>query len=112
MRPITVTVTDVANSSPIPLDIYLKPFQVTIQCVISGTPTYTVQYTNDDVFAEGYDPDDAGSTWFDLSGIDDAVANAVDSLISPVTAIRLVVSAVGDPADSVTMRVTQAGMIG
>jgi len=110
MRPISVTQTDVGNSNPVPLDLYLTPFNVTIQCVKSGGPTYTVQYTNDDVFAVGYNP--TTGNWFDLAGITNAVADAVDSLISPVTAVRLRVTAVGAPTDSVAMRVVQAGVFG
>ena len=110
MRPITRTQTNVGDDIPVPLDLYLTPFNVTIQCVISGGPTYTVQYTNDDVYAANYNP--ATGNWFDLAGITGAVVNAVDSLISPVTAIRLRVTAVGAPTDSVQMRVTQAGVFG
>ncbi len=110
MRPITITQTGVGDSVPVPLDLYLTPFNVTIQCVISGTPTYTVQYTNDDVYAVGYDP--STGNWFDLAGIDDATTDAVDSLISPVTAIRLSVTVAPAPTDSVQMRVTQAGVLG
>lgn len=108
MRPILTTVTDVNVSGPVPLDLYLKPFQVTIQCIITGGPTYSVQYTNDDIWATGYNP--ATGNWFTLSGLSGAVASAVDTLISPVTAIRLNVTAVGAPTDSVAMRVTQAGV--
>ena len=110
MRPITRLQTNVGDDVPIPLDIYLTPFNVTVQCVISGGPTYTVQYTNDDVFAAGYDP--ATGNWFDLAGITGAIVDAVDSLISPVTAVRLRVTAVAAPTDSVQMIVTQAGTFG
>lgn len=110
MRPITTTVTDVGVSAPIPLDLYLKPFQVTIQCVKSGTPTYSVQYTNDDVFSASYNP--ATGEWNDLSAISGISVDAVDTLISPVTAIRLNITAVVDPTDSVVMRTTQAGVLG
>lgn len=110
MRPITILQTNVGDSVAVPLDLYLNPFNATIQCVITGGPTYTVQYTNDNVYAVGYVA--AAGNWFNLAGITAAVANAVDSLISPVTAIRLRVTAVGAPTDSVQMRVTQAGAVG
>lgn len=110
MRPITVTQTNTGDSAAIPLDLYLTPFHVTIQGVITGTPTYSVQYTNDDVFASSYVA--ASGNWFTLSGISGATANAVDTIIAPVTAIRLRVTAVGAPTDSVQMRVTQAGVFG
>lgn len=110
MRPITRTQVNVGDDVAIPLDQYLTPFNVTIQCVISGSPTYTVQYTLDDVFSPTFDP--ATANWFDLAGITGAVANAVDSLISPVMGIRLRVTNVVAPTDSVQMRVVQAGVFG
>lgn len=108
MRPITRTQTGVGDSIAIPLDLYLTPFNVTIQCVISGGPTYTVQYTNDDVYATAYVA--ASGNWFDLANLTGQLVNAIDTLISPVTAIRLRVTAVGAPTDSVVMRITQAGV--
>lgn len=101
MRPITVVQDGVGNSAPIPLDIFRDPFNVTVQCVITGAPTFTVEYTCDDPAAP--------VNWFPLAGITNAVANAVDSLISPVTAIRLRQTA-GAAGNGVTMRVIQAGL--
>lgn len=108
MRPMTIVQTNVGDTGAIPLDIYRDPFNCTIQCVITGGPTYSVQYTLDDVYAPGYNP--AAGNWFPLAGITGLLVNAVDSLISPVTAIRLRVTAVGAPTDSVQMRVLQAGL--
>lgn len=107
MRPITRVQTNVGNDVPIPLDIYLTPFNITIQCVISGGPTYTVQYTDDDVFAVGYNP--ATGNWTNHANLTAQTGNSIGTIISTVTAIRLQVTAVTAPTDSVQMRVTQAG---
>lgn len=108
MRPLTITQTGVGDTGAIPLDIYRNPFNVTIQCVPSGgAAVYTVQYTLDDVYAPGYNP--AAGNWFTLAGLSALSASAIDSLISPVTAIRLRVTA-APGGENVQMRVVQAGL--
>jgi hypothetical protein len=102
MRPITYRVTNTGDGVPIPLDIFRDPFAVTLACVVSGGPTYSVEFTCDD-------PANV-VTWFPLANLTAKVANASDTLISPVTAVRLRVTAVGAPADYVEMRVLQAGL--
>lgn len=108
MRPIELTTEDASEdpvSSPVcPLDLRLTPFQVTVDCVVTGTVDYDVQYTNDDIWAEGYDP--ATGNWIPMTDLDGEVADAVGTLISPVRAIRLLQNS-GD--GSVTARVVQAG---
>src|SRR5678809_775423 len=109
MRPIYQTVTDVGQTPPIPLDGYLNPFNVSLRATKSGGPTYTVEYTESDVFAEGYDPDT--DTWNALDGMTDAVADAYETLTSRVSAVRMRVTAVGAPTDSVTLAVLQSGAV-
>ena len=107
MRPIVLTQTDTGSSSMAVLDHYQTPFNVGLGCVISGTPTYTVEHTFDDVLAEGVTP-----TWFPHPDLTDQTADADGNYAFPVRAIRVTVSAVGDVADSVTATVIQAGMPG
>lgn len=108
MRPITRSLTGVANDVPTPLDIYLTPFNVTIQVIVTGTITYSVQWTNDDVFASGYNP--ATGNWFAAAtNLTNATDNEVGTLQSPVTATRLITTA---GTGTATMRVTQAGVFG
>lgn len=113
MRPITQSLSDAsggAKATPvIPLDIYLTPFNVSLQVTVVGAATYTVEFTNDDVFAVGYDPDGATANWTPLDGQTDAIANANSTLISPVTAVRMR-QTLGD--GSTTLRVVQAGVYG
>lgn len=104
MRPVTVTVAGAGNSSPIPLDLYITPFELTLQIsIVSGAINATVQYTNDDVFASGYDP--ATGNWFNHADLVNEVAAAIGTIISPVTAVRLVNADTG----TARLRVTQAG---
>lgn len=51
MRPIVVTVSSQAASNTIPMDWNQNPFSVGFAVIVSGTLTYSVQYTMDDVYA-------------------------------------------------------------
>lgn len=104
MRPVTVTVVGAGNSAVIPLDLYLTPFNVSLQLLdVAGAVDMTVQYTNDDVFAVGFDPNTA--TWFDHADLTNQLAAVTGTIISPVTAVRLVNGDVG----TAQLRVVQAG---
>lgn len=111
MRPITQTLTDAsggAKATPvIPCDLYLTPTNISLQVTVTGAATYTVEYTNDDVFAVGYNPNAASSQWTALTGMTAATANASTTIVSPVTAVRMRQTA---GAGSTTLRVVQAGV--
>lgn len=94
MRPTSVTVVGAATSVPIPLNYHSTPFNVTLQVsVVSGVIDATVQYTNDDIRAEGWTP--AGGNWFNHVDLTNVAALSDGTLISPVSAIRLVNAAAG-----------------
>jgi hypothetical protein len=94
MRPIRVTVTNAADSAVIPLDRFEAPFAVGIRCnITSGTPTYTVQYTFDDIFAPGFDP--ATADWVNHASLTAQVADADSNIAFPVTAIRITQTGTG-----------------
>jgi hypothetical protein len=104
MRPIRVTVTNTQTSAPIPLDRYPTPFNVGIGCdITAGTPTYTVSYTFDDVFASGFDA--ATAKWFDHASLTAKDADADSNIAFPVTALRIAQTGTG----VTTMTVIQAG---
>jgi len=108
MRPITYSILNgPATGVPIPLDLYLNPFNVSLQVTITGAPTYTVEFTNDDVYSPTYNP--ASGNWTALAGMTAATANANATLISPATAVRIRQTAGVGPANAVQLRVTQAG---
>jgi hypothetical protein len=91
----------VGASMPIPLDQYLTPFQVSQWVDITGTVNVTAQYTGDSVL-EGSGP----FLWFNHSDLTSVSADDVGTIISPVSAVRLLTNS---GTDSVIFRVQQAG---
>ena len=108
MRPITLTTSDASGgeqaSSVCPLDIRLDPFSVTMRSTVTGTATYTVEYTTDDIWAPGYVP--AAGNWSPFTAMSGSTVSAEATIVSPVTAIRLR-QTLGN--GSVALRVVQAG---
>jgi hypothetical protein len=77
-----------AGASPvIPLDMYLNPFNVTLELDITGTNSITVQYTNGDIFATG---SLESLVWNPLGSMTAVAVNTVDSLISAVRGVRMI----------------------
>lgn len=103
MRPIQVVVTGVAVSPPIPMDYIATAFSVGIGVFITGTATYTVEHTFDDIWAPGFSPGSA--TWLPNSGLTAQTVNKDGNYAFPVRAIRLNVSA---STGSVRMNVIQS----
>lgn len=88
MRPVRVTTTNAAVSSPVILDYNARPFAVGIGVKItSGTPTYTVQYTFDDVFDPAFNPSTA--KWFDHTSLSAKTVDADSNIAFPVMAARV-----------------------
>jgi len=109
MRPVRVTLTAAGVSAPIILDHYRAPFSVGIAVTRTGVAAvgYSVEVTYDDVFSSAVTP-----VWFELPGFPAGTPTAEDgSLSSPVTAVRLKVTAITSP-DTLTITVIQAGMPG
>lgn len=101
MRPKKITVTGVASSAWIPMDIKQAPFNVSIGCaIVSGTATYTVEHTYDDVYDLTVVP-----VVFPNAGITGQTTNKDGSYSAPVKAIRLTVTAGTAPV--VSMILTQ-----
>jgi hypothetical protein len=109
MRPIRLTLSAAGVSTPVILDHYRDPFNVGVGVTVSGTgPSYSVEYTYDDVFSSTFNPSTA--QWFAMSAFPAATATSKDSaLTTPVMAVRLNVAAI---TGSITMNVIQAGMPG
>lgn len=95
-----------SGSSPVvPLDLYLTPFNVSLWAIATGTISYDVQYTEDDVFATSYNPETGN--WVSLQGMDDATTSQQTILVSPVTAVR---SLQNSGTGSLALRILQAGI--
>lgn len=107
MRPVTLTVTGVDVSAPIILDHYISPFNSGFGVVISGSPTYSVEHTFADVFANDFNP--ATATWFVHPTINGMTTNADGNYAFPVMAVRLNVTAVNAGTDTATITLIQAG---
>jgi len=73
------------------MDILRNPFQVGFGVAVTGTVTYTIEHTFDDVQAKGFDPDTA--TWYPHPSAEDLSANVDGTYAFPVVAVRLSVTA-------------------
>lgn len=105
MRPIVLTQTGTgASSNMAVLDHYQNPFHVGIGVVVTGTVTYTIQHTFDDVLTSGVTP-----TWFNHPTLLSQTVSADGNYAFPVRAVRVNVSA---GTGTATATVIQAGMPG
>jgi hypothetical protein len=105
MKSVNLSLTGVGNSAVFAVDNYVAPANMGMAVVVTGTITYKVQYTFDNIFAAGYDPTAGTSTWFDhptLVGTSSANSN----IAYPVTGIRLITTA---GTGTATLTIIQAG---
>lgn len=93
MRRQEVTLSSVTSSAPLPVDYRAAVFNIGIGCSISSGAvlTYSIQYTFDDVYVAGYDP--SLGNWFTHSVLSAKTTSADSTITSPITAVRLTVSA-------------------
>jgi hypothetical protein len=107
MRRQVATVVGVTVSPPIIMDTYISPFNVGFGVVATGTVTYSVQHTFDDVFAADYVP--ASGNWFNHPTIVAVSTTQDGNYAFPVSAIRFNVTA---GTGSIAAVVIQAGQVG
>jgi hypothetical protein len=99
MRPTSITVSSAASSAWIPVNYRQNSFLVGVGVVVpSGTLTYKVQHTYDDIFDSSVTP-----VAFDHATITGKSANFEGSYTSPVRAIRLTVTAYTDGSAVMTL---------
>jgi hypothetical protein len=98
------TVTGTDPDMHIPLDVRLKPFNVSLQLIPSGGATAKVQYTLDDIWASGWTA--ATANWVDHPYLTAITSTADSNLAFPVTAVR----AQNTVAGSTKFTVIQAGL--
>lgn len=109
MRPMTTALTDASggakNSAALVLDYFSLP-QVSLQVVVSGTVTWTVQQTLDNPLEDGVTP-----TWFDHpdSNMVAQTANRQGNYAYVPVAVRLRITA---GTGTATLTVVQAGRPG
>lgn len=103
MRIQSVSQTNAGSSQVIPMNLDSTPFNVGFGVVInSGTPTYSVQHTFDNVLDPTVTP-----TWFTHPTVATQTTNQDGNYAFPVAAIKLVITTGSGTA---TMNLIQAGI--
>jgi len=105
---VNATGTSYWNGSVYFPDVMRNPFNVSVGTIIASTaaaPTFNCEYSFDDYTLPTYTA--SAATWFVLSGISSAAANATGNIAFPVRAIRLNVTS-GSPQQTVQMCIIQA----
>jgi hypothetical protein len=98
MRPTSITVSSVAASNPIVIDYAENGFGVGLGLVITGTGTYKVQHTFDNVMDSTVTP-----TWFDHTTLTGKTASADGNYAFPIRAVRLNCTAYTDGSGTLTV---------
>jgi hypothetical protein len=110
MYPIKVSTSDASGgavtSNMVALDTFATQFQTTIGCAVTGTVNYTVQYTLDNVLADGYLP--SSGTWYNLTALASKTGTLSSYVDFPVTAVKLVQNT-GNGSVEMTVLQTGAG---
>lgn len=89
MRPITETVSGVGTTPALPMDFRSQNFNIGFGCEVTGTVTYSVQHTFDDVYSIP-----AGSlVWFNHEFVNGVTTNMDGNYAFPIRAMRLNVTA-------------------
>ncbi len=108
MRPAEVSTSDASGgakaSAPIPVNWRMAPFELGIQCDVTGTVDYDVQYTLDDIREAGWSASTA--LWTTMTNFDGKTADFADKFAVPCTAVRLLQNSGNG---SIVMRVVSAG---
>ena len=84
MRPQIFSQTGVGTSAWIPLDYKQNPFNIGLGVVVSGTITYDIEHTFDDVFDSTVTP-----TAFKHSSLTSQTTNKDGNYAFPIKAVRI-----------------------
>lgn len=104
MRTQTLTKTGTGTTDWLVVDPKANPFNVGFGCAVTGTATYSIEHTFDDVNATGASP-----TVFTHSDVAAKTANTDGNYAFPISAMRLnITSGTG----TVVVKVIQAGCRG
>ena len=113
MRPIVFTITGGNGTQTVsnvcPIDHYVSPANIALNVVVTGTITYTVQYTFDDVFAKGYDPTAASANWTNHPTLVTKVITADSNISYPVRGVRIISPASPASTGTATLTIIQGG---
>jgi len=103
MRYSKITTTGVSSSPWLPLENLGDQFSVGFGCVVTGTATYTIEYTFDNVLMG------ETATVFANSSITGVTANKDGNFNAPINAMRVTITA---GTGTVTVKVIQSGQGG
>lgn len=108
MLPITRTTTDASTvaktTNIVALDYFAMNFQVSLNCQVTGTVSYTVQYTFDKIQEAGWTP--ATGNWTNHPSLTAQTATKDSNIAYPVTAVRMTQAS---GSGSVVLTVIQTG---
>ena len=105
MRPVEYMLTgSPLNGAPIVIDRHIAPTNIGIGVDVTGTITYTVQHTFDNVFDPNVTP-----LWFNHPVLSAQLADGDGNYASPPFAVRLITTA---GTGSARIRLLQAGAPG
>ncbi len=96
MRRAIESISAAGPSNPIPVS-FMEMFQVGFGVVITGTATFKVQHTFDDIFDPTVIP-----TWFDHPVVTGQTANKDGNYAYPIAALRLNVTTYGSGTATLT----------
>ena len=105
MQSITLTRSGAGSSAVEAVSYFTNPFSIGLGAVLTGTATFTVEYSFQDPMDEGYVA--ANATWFPVTGLAAVSATTGAVLTVPCRAVRVTL-AVGSTG-AVTLYVQQAG---
>lgn len=107
MSPIILTTVGVTTSNVWVPDFFKDVFNVGLQAIITGSPTYNIEFTLSDTLADGFTQ--ASAVWQPVSaGFTGATTNQWGALIIPCRGIRINQTAGASP-NGVTLNIQQAG---
>lgn len=90
MRPKIISQTDTGVSNPVVLDYADSNYQVGLQAVVvSGTPTYTIEYTLDPILDPQFTANGYTAAWFPTSGMTSQTVSTTSNYAVPVYATRI-----------------------
>ncbi|HVT27666.1 MAG TPA: hypothetical protein VHE81_06570 [Lacipirellulaceae bacterium] len=101
---VTVGTNGVGSSGFVSLNYHAQPVNISVASVVSGTISYTVQWTYDD-------PNKVTPTWFDDGTAKTKTDDFVTTMNDPVFGSRVLINSETAPA-SVTTTYIQAGLVG
>ncbi len=109
MRPIYQTVVGALASTPVSIDHYISPCQLSLTGLVkAGAPNFSFQYTVDDIWAKTFDP--ATATWFPITGATGVLINTSLQFNIPCTAVRCVNTVAATTVQFIMIQAGQSGV--